>query len=239
MPSAQPDPRTLLNIIPDFLNWDTSRAWLQEGQKLIQSIISITEGNICSLDWNDIASPPIPHFGLYPLENWRKFVLAVYFADLISYQNPIERESFERLLFVMHAFPQGFRIWWMRFSHLWLPVGYSAWYPMLETAFEIFEKHPEQITDRMVVPHPSSEPHPFLYLFNSSAAPHLKKSLLTKRLMQYFIRDIENSNYAGLACITVSGDGDRVASRLKMLHTGDFKIGDSLEGVHVKRLYNR
>jgi hypothetical protein len=235
MPS-QIDPQSLLTIIPDFLEWEKARLWLEEGQKLMQSAPNIKKINIRVLEWSDIALPATPYFGLYSLEIWRKFAFAVYFTDLISYQNPIERESFERLLFILHAFPQGFRIWWMRIHDLWLPVGYSAWHPMLETAFEVFENSPERLKDRMVVPCKLSQDPPFIYLFNSSAAPHLNKSLLTKRLMQYFIRDIENTHYKGLACITVSKDGDRVATRLKMRHAGDFSIGDSLEGVYVKRI---
>lgn len=227
-----------LKAVPDFLDWSKALQWVQEGQKLLKEPLHIHENDICSLEWSDIVLPSTPVFGLYPLENWRKFVLATYFADLVSYPNPIDQVNFERLVFVMHAFPQGFRTWWIPISNHWWPVGYSAWYPMLETAFEVFEKHPERLKDRMVVPNPSSlQQHPFLYLFNFSATPQLKGSILTKQLMKSFVKEIENTRYAGLACIAVSSEGVRIAQRLGMNHTGN--IPGSSEGVYVKRLYKR
>lgn len=231
--SSSPGAETLLEAIPDFLDWNKALLWIEEGQKVLQPSLMMTENNIFELSWSDIALPSTSSFGFYPLENWRKFVLAVYFADLVSYKNPIEQVNFDRLLFVMHAFPQGFRVWWIQVSDLWLPVGYSAWYPMLESAFELFKRNPERIKDRMVVPAPSIEKSPYLYLFNFSAMPSLKGSLLTKQLIKHFIQEIQNFGYSGLACITVSEDGARIAKRLGMDHTGNFNLAGSIEGVYL------
>lgn len=236
MPPLCKTPQHVLKNVPDFLNWDSALKWIKEGQTLLQNISTFTEDNICSLEWSDLSQPPTPPFGFFPLENWRKFVFSTYFADLASYANSVDQVNFERLLFVMHTFPQGFRSWWVPISDHWWPVGYSAWYPMLETAFDVFEKTPEKLKDRMVVPALSND-HPFLYLFNYSAAPQLRGSLLTKRLIKSFVKDVNAAQPAGLSCITVSDDGIRIAKRFEMNRSGDLHFNGFVEGVYVKRLY--
>ena len=137
----------------------------------------------------------------------------------------------------MHAFPQGFRIWWIQLpSGAWWPVGYTGWYPMLENVFDVFDKNPERLKNRMVVPNPSSVGQkPYLYLFNYSAAPSMKKSALTKELMKKYVQDIEAQNASGIACITVSEDGVGVAKRFGMKLTGYLNLDGVQEGIYTLR----
>ncbi len=203
-----------LESIPEFSDFKNAHAWLKNALKTeLPSKTAMTY-----VEWNDIAEQKDPLFGYYSVKNWQKFVLATYLADLISYDNPPDQVSFDRLAYVMHAFPQGFRTWFIELPNkTWLPVGYTAFYPMLDTAYELFTNSPERLKDRTVVPASTSS---YLYLFNFSVHPKLKKSSLSKNLMTRYIDDISQQQAEGLACITVSEDGVRIAKRLGMAKRG-------------------
>jgi hypothetical protein len=110
---------------------------------------------------------------------------------------------------------------------------------MLETAFKLFEKKPEDLKDRLVAPYKYvSGSSPYLYLFNYSAAPVLKKSALTGTLIKRFSKDILSQNATGLACITVSEEGVRIAKRFGMIFAGYFYFDGNREGVYTTRCYN-
>jgi hypothetical protein len=228
----------LLENVPDFFYWNEAIEWIKQGQKFIKNFsLEVLEKEILSLEWSELQQKKEPPFGLYPSKKWRKFVLAAFFADITSYPKPVDQVNFERLLFVMHAFPQGFRIWWIKLEDdSWWPVGYSGWYPMVETMFEIFEKNPDKLKDRMIIPYiRSTTSKTYLYLFNFSVAPEFKKSRLSKILINEFIEEVSDQDAAGLACIVVSSDGIRIANRCGMSHTGDLNIEGNVEGVYVKR----
>lgn len=213
-----------LNSVPDFSAWDEAARWVAA---TIEEAKTVDVSTYASLEWQDIQEAPSSPFGLTQSKKWRKFVLAVFAADLLSYPKPEDQVSFSRLQFVMDAFPQGFRLWWAKSSNdRWLPVGYSGWYPMLETTFELFATSPDKLKSRMVVPQEGS---PFLYLFNFSVAEHAKKTLLSKELMQRLAGDIASQNAKGLACITVSSDGVKAATRFGMRLAGHFQN----EGVYL------
>jgi len=223
----------LLKAVPDFTSWQEAAIWLQQGQLAAKQWTSdvLVDAQITSLQINERTEFP---FGLYASEKWRKFVLATFLADLICYSNPVDQVSFERLIFVMHSFSQGFRTWWIKLPNQnWWPVGYTGWYPMLETAFETFKNNPEKLTSRMVVPTQLNKEKPLLYLFNCSVAPQLKQKILTKPLMSAFAQDISKQNPKALACITVSDDGSRVAKRFGMTCRGYLTIDGCAEGVFV------
>jgi hypothetical protein len=241
-PEASTEENKLLSKIPDFLDWKAAKQWINKGKKLVQQCTEkeILEGEVFSLEWMQIAEKDESPFGLYPSKQWRKFVLSAFFADMVSYAQPVAQVCFKRLLFVMHAFPQGFRTWWIRLANgTTLPVGYTGFYPMLETTFELFKKNPGKLKDRMVVPHMHlNEERPYLYLFNFSVAPAFKVEYLTRTLMKSLVEDIQRHNPKGLACITVSEDGIRIAKRFEMSYKGDLTIDGCSEGVYVK-LFNR
>jgi len=235
MPDKKHD--ILLKEVPNLNCWKEAQEWIQEGQNLVAQLTSkaILEEEILSIDWSDINQQREFPFGLYHSEKWRQFVLATFLADLVSYTIPVDQVNFERLAFVMHLFPQGFRTWWIKLqNNLWWPVGYTGWYPMLENAYALFERSPEKLKDRMVIPntHASDQP-PYLYLFNYSVAPALKKSRLSKNLIKQYVHEIGNQKARGLACITVSEDGKRLADRLGMCCTGHLILDGSIEDVYT------
>ncbi len=208
--------QSLLENVPDWTNWQQAEQWILDGQSVASNFDASTlcESNICSLEWHDITAESNSTFGHYSNKNWRQFVLATFLADLISYPIPEDQVDFDRLAFVMHGFPQGFRLWWVKHPNgQWWPAGYTGWYPMSQNHFALMHHTPEQIHNRLVAPQESS---PYLYLFNYSVAPNLKKSLVSKRLMHRYAEDIKAIDYRGLACITVSDEGIKVAQRFGM-----------------------
>lgn len=218
-----------LELIKNVPELTQALPWIQKGQQK-----KSWTGEFVSLQWSDIAQNPKSPFGLYASENWQKFVLTTFLADLVCYEKAVDQVSFDRLLFVMHAFPQGFRVWWMQAEdRSWWPVGYTGWYPMLETAFEIFDKSPEKLKDRMVVPHVQS---PYLYLFNYSVEADLRKSALSKALIKTYVDDIQQQNGKGLACVTVSDDGARVAKQFGMHCSGYLQLDGTQEAVYTHRI---
>jgi len=222
----------ILKEVPDFCNREEALKWIDKGIKLVEKLTPemVKEAPIASLEWEEEGKDNL--LGYYASLKWRKIVLATFLADLVSYQ-PSDQVNFDRLLYVMHVFPKGFRTWWMQLpDQSWWPVGYTGWYPMLETAFDLFEKHPEKLKDRMVVPRSSSS---YLYLFNYSVAPHLKKTALSSQLIKAYIGDISNQQVKGLACITVSEDGVRMAHSLGMARRGDLVMDGNIEGIFTKR----
>lgn len=225
----------LLEGLPDFTSWDEAQGWIKDMQEL--PLDGISNAQFALLEWSDIQEEPKSSFGLYASTNWRKFVLATFAADLVSYPEPVDQVNFDRLLFVMHAFPQGFRTWWIKLANQpWRPVGYTGWYPMLDTMFETFQNSPEKLKNRMVVPNNTIDGDgPILYLFNFSCAAELKKTALSKALMARCAEDIAKQNPKGLACITVSDDGIRIAKRFGMACSGHLTIDNTPEGVFVTR----
>lgn len=224
--------RDLINNIPDFFHFKETLEWINKGKFLVlQKPFLILKEELISLEWKQINDSHDPLFGLYASINWRKFVLAVFFADIVSYMEEVEQVSFERLLFVLHRYPQGFKTWWIKIGGAYWPVGYTGWYPMSKTAYEVFKNAPDSLSDRMVVPEISTNKHPFLYLFNYSVAPQFKKTILSKILVKEFVEEIKKQEPKGLACITVSEEGEKVASQFGMRHTGNLIMDKSKEKV--------
>jgi len=226
----------LLDNVPDFCNWTEARRYLLEGQERLRREFQPEE--IASLGWSDITAKHEAPFGYYSCAIWRKFVLATFLADLVSYEMPVDQVNFARMLFVMHAFPTGFRTWWVKLpTGKWWPVGYSGWYPMLENHFELFEKYPQKLLDRMVVPKSFDPPkRPYLYLFNYSVQPSLKKSCLSRALMKQYVEEVHLVRPQGLACITVSEEGASVAKRFGMSCSGYLELEGVKEGVYTGRI---
>lgn len=226
---------SILRSIPDFYDEEEALRWIIKGKQLIQELdpSSIADDSISYLEWNGTNQKQDVLWGLYSSVKWRKIVLATFLADLVSYSEPADQVNFDRLLYVMHQFPTGFRTWCVRLSdQSWWPVGYTGWYPMLETTFEQFENNSSTLKNRMVVPELSSK---YLYLFNFSVAPQFKKSVISSMLLKQYIQDICAQKAQGLACITVSNDGVRVAKSLEMEYSGDISVEGHSESVFTKR----
>lgn len=231
------DKQELLKAVPDFSDWERARHWIQSESASLALLEreAAMKAEFRSLEWKDVSQSSQPPFGFYSLEQWRKLALATFLADLASYPEPSDQVNFDRLLFVMHAFPQGFRTWWIQCpDQRWRPVGYTGWYPMFDNFYTWMKNHPELLRDRMVTPNTyGASSRPPLYLFNFSVIPAFKKSALSQALMKHFLADVKAQNARGLACITVSEEGVRVANRLGMLCSGYLQIAGSKEGVYI------
>jgi hypothetical protein len=236
------DPPLLLKSIPDSRESEPSATqiedWLTPYKNVIRSL------SIESIDWNTIQvleSPaeskvkPAPDRNADP--NWRRWVLGLFLADLISYPEASDQAELHRLAAVAAAFPQGFSLYSIQISGAWWPVGYTGWYPITSQTFKILEKKAESLQNRRVTPSSlnPAEP-PFLYLFNYSVASVFKKTPLSKLLMSRYAGQIKNQTPQGLAAIAVSEDGSRVAKRFGMELTGQFKVDHKVDQVFTCRL---
>jgi hypothetical protein len=175
--------------------------------------------------------------GRYGQRRWRSFVLGTFLADLACYPAAADQVGFERLAYVMHVFPRGFRLWGCEVPGLgWLPVGYSGWYPIAATSFELLEQKAESLRDRMVVPLPEIEPGgSFVYVFNFSIVPQLRRTEASKRLVRALAEDLGAAKPLGLSAITVSAEGAKVVERFGMRPTGTVTVGGSVEQVFTAR----
>ncbi|PKN49430.1 MAG: hypothetical protein CVU63_02175 [Deltaproteobacteria bacterium HGW-Deltaproteobacteria-20] len=166
--------------------------------------------------------------GRFADERWRRHVLAVLVADWACYAPAVERVDLNRLLYVAHVFPQGFRVWWCRSSDGHdLPVGYAAWYPVSAQAFEVLTRHSDELEDRFVPPLRGATPGGAAYVFNYSIIEPLRKTPASRALMQTLARELDDAGQMRLAAIAVSGDGVRIAERFGMSRVGTLDIDGS------------
>ena len=233
-------PDALLESVPDWGSWSEARDWLEEGLALVAQL-SATAGEPGRFMTTSVTapSPRVRRFGMYGDSTWRRQVLATFVADLVSYAVPVNQVSFDRLAFVMHAFPTGFRVFWAQGADgRWWPVGYSGWYPVLPSTFALLSDHARSLRDRMVAPAPaptSQREGPFVYLFNYSVAHALRRTALSSSLVKRLAADVAAVKPAGLATIAVSADGCGVAERFGMKPTGTFMLDGEEEIVLVAR----
>jgi len=64
-------------------------------------------------------------------------------------------------------------------------------------------------------------------------APSFKKTPLSKMLMKNYAQELASQDPGGLAAITVSDDGSRIAQRFGLSLTGEFRIGNATERVFL------
>ena len=195
----------------------------------IQSTRVMGGEHFSSLDPLTIAPSPL---GLYVQETWRKFALAAFLADLICYPLPADQVDFPRLLYVMHAFPAGFKVGWVQtLDGQWWPAGYVAWYPMLKTVFDCLEQSPEKQKNRMIVPDVDNQgigKGSFRYLFNYSVAESFKKTALSRDLIKNYAATVQAGSPAGLSTICVSEEGISVARKFGMTLCGRLSSTDPM-----------
>ena len=163
------------------------------------------------------------HFGYFPNPTWRKFLLSIYYADLLSYPAPADQVDFPRLCYILSYAPQGFTVWWAALADgRKFPVGYTGWYYVAESVFQqvaaLKEDGEQGISHRFFLP--AQQTTAYLYLFNYSIVRDLKGTRFSRRLIQDFAAEINGMAYQGLFCATVSGDGSRVAEKFKMKKIG-------------------
>jgi hypothetical protein len=222
---------------PDFGDFQALTLWLDEG---LQRLRELARPAALTLSVEPIEYAPKETAGVwgrYGDSRFRKFVAAAFLADIASYPEPVDQVGFERLMYVMHVFPRGFRVWGATMPDgLWLPVGYSGWYPIPETSFEILEQKTESVRDRMVVPLPTVVPEEsYLYLFNFSIIEPLRRTDASRHLLRAFAEDITRQAARGLVAITVSAEGGRVVEQFQMKKTGTILIDGNEESVYTAR----
>ena len=77
------------------------------------------------------------YFAHFTNRTWRKFLLSVYYADILSYPEQADQVDFPRLCYILSYAPQGFTVWWAEFANgRKFPVGYTGWYYVAETVFQ-------------------------------------------------------------------------------------------------------
>jgi hypothetical protein len=174
-----------------------------------------------------------PYFEYFTNPLWRKFLLSVYYADIVSYEKREDQADFSRLSYIVNKFPGGFTVWWIRTRDRLYPAGYTGWYYAEEETFARIAESRE-ISSRFFPPARSATP--YLYLFNYSAAPVLRGSAYSKRLIKDFVSAVAVPPCKGLFCAAVSGDGGRIAERFGMNAGGRIKTPDGKDGGRIYTL---
>lgn len=224
-------------FVPDFGAPEALTSWLSEGQRALGALAwsEALEASVASHEC-PAGDEPGP-LGRYGDPRWRTFAAAVFLADLASYPAPVDQVGFERLLYVMHVFPRGFRLWTAEVPGAGrLPVGYTGYYPIGPASFALLEREPASLPNRMVVPLPAAPPGgSFVHLFNFSIVPALRRTGASRRLVAAYAREVEALAPRGLSAITVSPDGIRVVERFGMARSGTLVVDGSEEWVYTSR----
>lgn len=233
------DSLALLATIPDWSDWTHLERWAQGTLDKVPQLLSEKVFNFSSIEGASIVDLcPVSLFGRFASPAWRKFATAIFLADLACYTTSVDQVNFERLLFVLHTFPLGFRVWGIQVSsEEWLPVGYSAWYPVAEPTFGQLERADPLLASRLVAPLSTVEHgRSLVYLFNYSIAAPFRKAQYSKTLLAHLTEDIQKCSPKGLAAITVSSDGIRIAERLGLRITGSLLFDGLPESILTVRL---
>jgi hypothetical protein len=229
----------ILADVPDLGDWNDLEIWFAKRREALAALRSTPEitDTLFPVDVGAQVGAPRSPFGRYADPVFRKLVLATFLADWACYDEPVNQVSLARLFYVMDVFPSGFRAWWVESPEAgWLPVGYTGWCPISTATFEAFAGNATTLRDRSVVVLPALDPAgSFLYLFNYSIAPPLRRSACSRRLMCGLAGDIEAVHTRGLAAITVSEDGARAAERFGMSRTGTVVIDGFEEAIYTVR----
>ena len=155
---------------------------------------------------------------------WRGLVGATFVADLACYAEPDDQVSFDRLIGAMRAYPQGFRVWGARVADAgsaWIPLGYTGVIPIAAATFAWFEEGTASLAGPVIQALPEIEPGgSYLYLFNFSVVPSLRGTRMAARVVKALAEDVARTPHRGLAALTVSSDGERVATRFGMTARG-------------------
>ncbi|EYF03069.1 hypothetical protein [Chondromyces apiculatus] len=230
----------LLAAVPDLTGIAESTAWFEEKRETLRSFVASPTvlASFKPMQVRDVLGAPAAPFGRYTDAAWRKTVLAVLLADWACYAMPGDQVSFARLVQVLEVFPAGFRLWWAEVPGAgWLPVGYTGWFPIQEVTFETLVSRAGELRDRTLTVLPVVDPEgSFVYLFNYSIVEPLRKTPCARRLLRALAEDLEHISLRGLAAITVSEDGIRVAERFGMGRSGVIWVAGAPDQVFTRRM---
>jgi len=165
----------------------------------------------------------------------RRFVNALWAADLGAYPHPADQVDYPRLAWVVSVFPQGFTLWTVEGPDgAPLPVGYTGWYPVTEANLRWLLDRPDELRHRgQLVPLPSVGPTDVLYLFNYSVVGPLRHTALSRALLAELAGQLDAHPGHERAAITVSADGERAAARFGLSPRVEVRVDGSLERVHT------
>lgn len=229
---------SFLEAVPDWGHDDGASAWLRRTFDSARQLAPCgAEAADDFTEFRDLglraAAGPL---GWHAVSSWRRFTLGLFAADLACYETSGDQVTFDRLSYVVSRFPEGFRLWWREAADGgWLPVGYTGWYPVSATTFSRLESGDPALADRLIPPARDAAERPFIYVFNYSAALSSRRSSLSRALMQRLADDLAAADPAGLAAITVSEDGMRIAERFRMKLRAELDLGGLSEWVYAVR----
>ena len=232
--------QAILEGIPDLADLPGAAAWFAAGLSALRALPPSpeVEASFRPMPVAGALGEAGPPFHRYGDLAFRKLVLATLLADHACYPVPADQVRLDRLLNVMHGFPAGFRLWWAALPGMgWLPVGYTGWFPIAGVTFEILETRAGELQDRSLPVLPSVDPRgSFVYLFNYSLVGALQRTVCSRRLLGALADDIAALPLAGLAAITVSEGGIRVAERFGMRRSGEIVVEGAPDHVYTRRI---
>jgi hypothetical protein len=224
--------------LADFSDWDALPGRIAG---VVEQARGVTLTDKIAASFAAIEDEPASAPGLigrYGDARWRGLVGATFVADLACYAEPADQVSFDRLVEAMRVFPRGFRVWGARTCGAgWLPLGYTGVIPIAAATFERFEQGAASLGGPAITALPAVPPGgSFLYLFNFSVVPGLRGTPLAARVIKAFAEDVRRMPHRGLAALTVSRDGERVAARFGMAARGRVGAGAAHETVFACRV---
>ncbi len=227
--------------LADFSDWDALPGRIAEVvQRARGAAMSEAIARTFTAIEDEPTAAPGP-IGRYGDARWRGLVGATFAADLACYAEPADQVSFDRLVDAMRVFPSGFRLWRARFDDddgdagsAWVPLGYTGVIPIAEATFARFEQGAVSLAGPTITALPAVEAGgSFLYLFNYSVVPWLRGTRMAARVVKALADDVARLPHRGLAALTVSRDGERVAERFGMAARG------RVEGAHEAAFTSR
>lgn len=221
----------ILNAIPDPGHWEAYASWFAELEHRAAVACLREQGpNLVSVGGGELELPTDP-CGRFHVARYRRFLGALLAADWLTYTAPDDRVNLLRLGFALDRFPEGFRVWFASDASVWMPVGYSGWYPIDAPTFERFKTNKPPWRDRAVVPMTTASRGDFLFLFNYSILPSLRRAEGSRRLLRQLALEIEPVHSRGMVAITVSNDGSRVAQHFGLSYRYPIQVGESSEEI--------
>jgi hypothetical protein len=181
----------------------------------------------------------LPAGQLIALPGFQHFAAAVLAADWQCYPDSADRADKARLQRTLAGFPHGFRLWGKPGADGALtPLGYTGWHPIPREIFELLLTLPARAAAyglELPVTALRADGENYLYLFNYSIAPILIGTSAPGRMMRSYAADLAAVRPKGMAAITVSAHGARIAARFGLQPTGEIEIKGKLDTVYAGR----
>ena len=170
-------------------------------------------------------------------ESLRRFANAAILADWACYVANEDRADIPRLQAVIAAYPAGFRVWFCRVAGMYLPAGYTGWYPISATAFAKAHDAPGQLTSRgeLWPVELDRQEGAYIWLFNYSIVSPLRRTALSRRLLETYATDLAAIKIKGLAAAVLSEESKRVVARFGMARRGSMTHLGADEDVYAVR----